>query len=387
MQKRIALVAALVVALLAGLAPTTAQAEVADGWDYRALSLGGTYKPLVGQFGGDAATDILWYAPGTGADSLWIGTVGVRGSAGFTKVPLTINKTYTPIVGDFFGDDYDDIIWYNPGTGPDAAWEATDTPGYFTNRALTINGVFRPTVLHDYTGVNRKDDILWYAPGSAKDYLWHMNEAGTGTYNTVNLSISGTFQMVVGDWNADRLEDLVLYAPGTAPDYRWASKADGTFATSALSVNGTFKPVTIYQNNGDGILWWADGAGREAYWVRTGSTFASRPVPAVSVRATVHSAGLQGAIVTVPDDLDGYFFGDANAGDWYQLAGASHDKGAGQVPLVADFDGDDYIDVVWYGAGTVKDELWYTAPGAAKGSGRSLPAGGGEARATPVAPR
>lgn len=385
MKTRAAIVITALAVVVGMFSAPAAQAEVADGWDYRALSLGGTYAPIVGQFGGDGAADILWYAPGTGADSLWLGKTGGRGASSFTKVQLTINKSYIPIVGDFFGDDYDDIIWYAPGTAPDAAWEAVDTSSYFQNRPLTINGTFKPTVLHDYTSLNRKDDILWYAPGAAKDYLWHMNEAGTGTYTTVNLSISGTFQMVVGDWNADSLEDLVLYASGTAKDYRWASKADGTFATSSITANGTTRPVAIHQTAGDGILWWGDGAAKESYWVRNGSTFKSVSIPTVGVRGSVVSAGLQGALITVPDDLDGIFIGTQTSGEFYLVSSAAHDKTTTQRPFVADFDNDDYIDVIWFGNGTIKDELWYSDTTASKT--RSLTGGAHRERATPFAER
>jgi hypothetical protein len=379
-------VGAVLVALaaLAGLMASPAAHADTDGvWDYRALSLSGNYIPLRGQFGGDAATDILWYAPGTGADSLWIGHKGQRGSAAFTRVSVSINKSYTPIVGDFYGDDYDDIIWYGPGTAADSAWVATDTPGYFTTRSTTINGNFRPTVLHDYTSLNRKDDLFWYAPGSAKDYVWHMQEGGAGTYSSVNISISGTFQVVAGDWNADHLEDVVLYAPGSAQDYRWASKADGSFATSPLTVNGNFRPVTILQTNGDGILWWADGAAAEAYWVRNGATFKSAPVQAAPVRGNVYQLGLQGAAVIVPDNYDGYFYGESTKGSWYSLAADNHDMTT-QRSISGDFDDDDWIDVIQYGKGTVKDEIWYSVPSSGDGA---APAKQHGEKATPVAIR
>ncbi|WP_421121089.1 hypothetical protein ACE2AJ_07425 [Aquihabitans daechungensis] len=348
-------------AALAGLLASPAAAETDEVWDYRAMSLSGTYVPLMGQFGGDGATDILWYAPGTAADSLWIGNEGQRGSAAFTRIPMTINKSYTPLVGDFYGDDYDDIIWYAPGTAADAAWVSDDVPGYFTNRAIKINGTFQPTVLHDYSALNRKDDILWYAPGSAKDYVWHLQESGAGTYATVNISISGTFQVVAGDWNGDGLEDVVLYAPGTAKDYRWASKADGSFAASSVTVNGTFRPLRIHQTDGDSILWWADGTAKEAYWVRSGATFTSAPVPAVPVRASIYNLGLQGAAIVVPDDYDGYFYGEATKGDWYALGADNHDMTT-QRAIAGDFDDDAWIDVLFYGKGSTKDEIWYSVP-------------------------
>jgi hypothetical protein len=370
MVKRTLALAIGVLALLGLAATPAAQAEVADGWDYRSLSVSGTYQPLVGQFAGDGATDILWYAPGSAPDSLWIGKAGQRGAAAFTKLALEINGTYTPVVGDFFGDDYSDIIWYAPGPASDFAWVSDDVPGYFGRQSVAINGRFRPSVLEDYSAANRKDDVLWYAPGSAKDYLWHFGETGTGAYSTVNLSINGTYQTILGDWNADGLGDLVLYAPGTAADYRWASKPDGTFAQSALSVNGTYEPVTILQDDGDGILWWADGPAREAYWVRNGATFRSASVPAVSELGAVTSAGLGGAIITVPGGVDGFFFGDATQGDWYGLAGLGHDKTT-QRPLVGDYDDDGLIDVTWYGRGTLSDELWYSVPSAMSSAQRS----------------
>jgi hypothetical protein len=374
-------VLAMAVSLVGG---PRAGAEVADGWDYRTIGLSGTYFPLRGQFAGDGATDILWYAPGTGADSLWIGHVGQRGSNAFTKVSVTINKAYIPIVGDFYGDDYTDIIWYAPGTDPDAIWVSADVPGYFTSLPITINGTFKPTVLHDYTGPNRKDDVLWYAPGTAKDYLWHFDEAGTGAKTTVNLSMTATYQVVVGDWNADHLEDVFLYAPGSTADYRWASKADGTFATSTYAVTTSYKPVTIYQSTGDGILWWGDGSAKEAYWVRNGASFKSVAIPSVNVSGAVTSAGLQIAFVVVSNDLDGAFVGTGTGGDWYSLAGASHDVTT-QLPVIGDFDADGYIDVIWYGAGASKDQLWYSAPTTST-SLRGL-GGGATARETPFRER
>jgi hypothetical protein len=358
MSKKLSTLLALVLVLTGLVGAEAAHAEVADGWDYRSLSVNGAYQPLVGQFGGDEATDILWYAPGSAPDSLWIGRAGERGAAAFTRVNLTINGTYTPIVGDFFGDDYTDIIWYAPGRAGDFAWVSDEVPGYFTTKPLTINGTYKVNVLQDYSGTNRKDDILWYAPGAGKDFVWHLADTGSGTYSTVNLSINGTFQRIVGDWNADGRDDLVLYRPGTAADYRWASKSDGSFAQSSLTINGTYEPATVYQPDGDGILWWGDGATREAYWVRNGATFRSVGVPAVPPIGSVTTWGLGSVIVTVPNDVDGAFSGDQFAGDWFGLAGESHDKTT-QKPLVGDYDGDGYLDIVWYGSGSTSDELWY----------------------------
>ena len=389
MKLRVAMAMAALTMVLGAVGGPKAGAEVSGGWDFRTIGLSGTYFPLVGQFAGDAATDIFWYAPGTGADSLWIGHAGQRGSNAFTKVPMTVNKSYIPVVGDFYGDDYSDILWYAPGTGSDAVWVSANVPGYFTSQAISINGTFKPTVLHDFTAANRKDDILWYAPGSAGDYLWHFDEAGTGNKTTKNLTLSATnYQVVVGDWNADLLEDLFLYAPGSTADYRWAAKPDGTFATSRKDVSTTYKAVPIYQTTGDGILWWGDGSTNEAYWVRSGSTFASRSIPSVNVRGAVTPAALQTAYVEVSNDLDGAFVGTSSGGDWYALVDkasqSKHDMTT-QLPVIGDFDDDDYADVIWYGAGTVKDEAWYTDPSSSS-STKAMPLQG-NLRETPFQER
>jgi hypothetical protein len=85
---------------------------------------------------------------------------------------------------------------------------------------------------------------------------------------------------------------------------------------------------------------------------------------------TVTSAGLSGAIATVPGATDGFFFGTQTSGEWFELAGSDHDKTT-QRPLVGDYDDDGLIDVIWYGAGSQSDELWYSVPAATSASERS----------------
>ena len=397
--------AVVVTAVLIGLlTPIRASAEISDGWDYRALTLGGTYKTVVGQFGGDLASDILFYGPGTAADSLWIGNAddrGTTGSNGFTKINLSIGGDFIPVVGDFGGDDYDDILFYGIGSAVDSLWIAVDTASYFDKtRKVSVGGAYQPKVLHDYRAVGAKDDILFLGPGTAKDYYWHFADRltaphlGPVTYTSRELNVNGTYQLVIGDYSGDRIEDVVLYQPGTASDYKWVSSAAGAFSQSGLTITGFYKPVTIFGEVRDSILWWGNGSASPRFWRSTGPTFQSVPIDPVDVAATVVSAGLEGAIIAVPGalpDARDTFFKESASSDFSALAGEIHDQTTAR-PLVGDFDNDDYIDVVWYGPDTQRDELWFSvssSPGVGGLSGKSA-AGAGHStgvKATPIAPR
>ncbi len=138
-------------------------------------------------------------------------------------------------------------------------------------------------------------------------------------------------------------------------------------------MNGTYEPVTIAQDDGDGILWWADGSAREAYWVRNGAGFRSVAIPTIGYVGSVTSAGLGAAIITVPDVTEGFFVGTQTTGEWFELAGSNHDKTT-QRPLVGDYDDDGLIDIVWYGPGSLSDELWYSVPSAMAATERSAAA-------------
>src|SRR3954463_8204674 len=109
----------LAVAALVAVAAGAGSADSADDgrWQYEAAAVQGVYQPLVGDFAGDQADDVFWYAPGATTDVLWVAHAGARGADSFTRVRFTVDGTYQPVVGDFVGDDYDDILWYRPGAG------------------------------------------------------------------------------------------------------------------------------------------------------------------------------------------------------------------------------------------------------------------------------
>src|SRR5215211_2219518 len=109
-----ALVLALAMATGSLVGSPTAGAESDGQWDYTLLSINGTYEPVSGDFAGDFATDVYWYAPGTGTDRLWIATGDE--DVFDTSRTETLNGTYAPeVLRDWRSGKKDRIFWYRPG--------------------------------------------------------------------------------------------------------------------------------------------------------------------------------------------------------------------------------------------------------------------------------
>ena len=136
----------------------------------------------------DYAQDILWYAPGSTADSLW----DFNGNGGtVTKSPLSINGTYTPVAGDFSHDGFNAVIWYAPGTASDSMWDFDNATGAHSTLPLTINGSYTPIARGElFEQGAHQTDILWFGAGSKADAIWDF-DYGTG-HTSPPVTLFGT---------------------------------------------------------------------------------------------------------------------------------------------------------------------------------------------------
>jgi glycerophosphoryl diester phosphodiesterase len=137
---------------------------------------------LLADFDGDHRTDLLWYGPGAKDDHLWLG----RPDRNFVGVPITVRRSYLPLVGDFNGNGRADVLWYGPGSDPDILWFGRSGGG-FSGRSVTVNGTYQPFT-GDFDGDGRRD-VVWWAPGPPNDVLWfgHSNRRFTSRSTTVDL--------------------------------------------------------------------------------------------------------------------------------------------------------------------------------------------------------
>lgn len=365
-ERRAAVVLAASLLASLAIAPLRAEAQ-ATQTPYREVSgapvaVNGSYTPLVGTFAGaDSIEDILWYAPGSGAESLWRGTGSP--DAPFAKVPVApVNGTYLPIVGDFSGDGNEDVLWYGPGTAPDTLWNFT--PSGITTRRVTVNGTFTPIVLPNAT---RPDSIFWYAPGTATDWLWVFPDGG-GSQSSAAYVVNSQFTPIAGDFGDDSLGDLLWYAPGSGADVLWtrtSTSAAGSFSASAQTINGTYTPLVgdfgasspAYADASSDIAWLTD-AGPDQLWDRTHSAWQKGPVSVAGPKAarigrpgsdTVISWG-GGGSDTVWRSTEAVGFTTRSTG----LPKLANDA----RPIVGRFTGTADEAVLWYRPGAGAERYW-----------------------------
>jgi len=351
--------------------------------------------PVQGDFDGNGSTDIFWYVAGTGADYLWSAIPRDDLSAAtlsdrFDVFPISISGTYTPIVGDFDGNGYDDIFWYGPGSKPDSVW-------YFWGRALItsknmpISGTYVPVVGNfdkdDAQNLTEQDDIFWYNPAGASN-LWVGNTDKTFSGRSYVTQPPQGAKPIVGNWRqantaegAEVFEDILFYKAGTGTDGIWVSDGTGAFVNSPVTINGSYTPlVGEFDRNGTvpdmtDIFWYAPGTASDSVWMNTGETFQSTAVtvngktfkPFV-VTPNLSSTGNDLIVWNNPSGADAVWNTSGSAGQFtytsqgYGSFGGS-DPGS-RTALTGEYD---YANV----GAKISDVLWYT-PGNAEGQSEMM---------------
>ena len=234
------------------------------------FNVSGTYTPLPLLCGPDL--DIFWYAPGTGADSIWKGVAGRRVS--FSSIPQRISGSYTPLVGSFTpdpgaGGSTDstlDIFWYAPGATADSLWKG-DGNGHFVPQNYSVGGAYKPVVgFFDGYGVQ---DIFWYSANGA-DSVW-LADPDTQKFTAHGASIGAGYTPITGEFTIP--DEPIYWWSATGADHFWIPQGEpGTWDYSELSNNtdmgGGYKPVTL-DFDGDGhndILWLGNGTTHTKIW-------------------------------------------------------------------------------------------------------------------------
>ncbi len=250
-------VALAVISLVGALAPPAGAVAPTDQTTAQ-LTPETAVKPLVGDFNGDGADDVLWYGRGLNPDSLWFNSpVDPDTPDGhldsFTITPVAINGNYTPVVGDFNGDLIDDVFWYQAGLGADSVWffKADKT---FTSVAQSVSGYYRPIVGNFVANsateggvfAPERDDIFWYPLNTANSSLSTGNANKTFSVRSFGARPPRGAKTLVGQFehgSGTPTDDILFYVPGRIKDSMWISDGVGNFDRTIMAINGQFRPV------------------------------------------------------------------------------------------------------------------------------------------------
>ena len=288
--------------------------------DVLGLSTGGgpvATRPFAGAFTYFGGQSIFQYSPGPTPDGILVVEPDGTGEGFGTRfIPKTVNGTYQPVVGDFDGNGYDDVLWYAPGPAADSLWLFSGN-GAHSVRSRTVNGSYRPAVI-DANG-DGHDDIVWYAPGTVPDSLWLSGVQGT--YTTKPVTITDDYQLVVGRFG-DRPE-------GSPQEQLLFWKEDGYQRIWTFDTAASHTSRALYSPYGEPVVADFDGNGRD-------SVLYYNP----------GSAAWEGIVDFYADG--GYTYRTSP-----QVVG-TYD------PVVGDFDGDGGDDIAWTRAG--KATIWLMDP-------------------------
>ena len=232
---------------------------------------------LVGDYDGNGYEDVYWFDRSGAATQIW--WFGSTGREQITQSAMAGN--WRPVSGDFNGDRVGDIIWYDP-TGPTYFWFGRRSRGQFEGTGPFYPwGNFSP-VSGDFDG-DGDDDVYLYDRDSAASFIFWMGPTpgwpGFATVGSVGLpqSPGPGFTPVAGDFDGDGDADL-YWAGRTAAHLEWSNR-DASFVRN-WAVSGDYQVIAtqldtdrfsdlILYGHHNTWLWWG-GIDRSNSYPRQG---------------------------------------------------------------------------------------------------------------------
>ncbi len=290
------------------------------------------YDPVVGDFDGDGWDDIIFLEPDRW-DALWEG----RADGRFTHLaaPAQLDGAHVGLVGDLGGDATDDVLWYRSDGEPSPLWVMQAGGGLAEIREVTLPGDADLTVIENATD----HDTVLVRRLSGEPTVW---DPDSGSDAVVPLGTTAAWEGAVpGDLDGDGHGDVFLHRPGAAADeIAWGDGDDSFTLSTTTNIKGSYQ-VHVLRADGDGrddIAFIDERVGHPwafNVWFSEGRTFRRVTYPPVANRGIyrVHRNHLGGPESLVKYTHGGAFAWSVGPDGAARLSGTTALPGPGTVPV------------------------------------------------------
>jgi len=274
-------------------------------------------NPVMGDFNGDALTDLGLHNSDTGTWEICISDKGTFRNAITWLTNFGTSRDWWPIGGDFNGDGKTDIGIYNNTTGElkialssGASFSVSGTWLTFPNASYS----WQP-----FTGNFNGDkytDIAFYNKDTAEVKVALGTGSGFGAPISWLTGLGTDYIALAGDFNGDGLSDLGLFKK-TSGEFKVAFSNTKAFVDGSSWISGyaVDKDALISDFNNDGLAdigYWNKTNGAWHYAISTGASF-------VDKGAWLNSFGQSSDESATTGDFDGNGITDSACFDKDQL--------------------------------------------------------------------
>ena len=227
------------------------------------------YQPAgFGDFNNDGTSDILWFNSTSRDAEVWkISNGQWAGSVDIGTHPAG----YAPSgVGDFNADGTSDVLWYNATTRDAEIWKISNGQWAGSADVGTHPAGYQPALVGDFNG-DGTSDIAWYNPSTNAFDIWKIANGQWAGSVDLGAHPAGWQPLGAADFNLDGTSDIVWYNPTTndidiwlVKNGQWAGSVDiGTHPAGSVAIG-----VGDFDHNGVGDIMWRNTAdGRIDSWM------------------------------------------------------------------------------------------------------------------------
>jgi hypothetical protein len=252
------------------------------------VGVGSSYILYFGDWNGDGVTDVMNWNRSNGANNWYIndGALGLTTYANRLPTAQVAGSSSQLFLGDWDGDAITDVMWWNPGTGANN-WFINSSAGGAPTFTQTTNPIATTALsssssslaLGDWDG-DARTDLLWYnSSGANRFFKLTSSSPLTFTQHNSLITLPGNMSshvLVTGEFNGDSFSDVLIDNPTLTSGGFWAFVGDGdmSFTQRPFASDVAGGSIGLGDWNGDGVtdvMTHRFTSGSNRFWLNDGT--------------------------------------------------------------------------------------------------------------------